>query len=124
MKNNQFIERLEEAMSTKRIKPAELARAMNVSKATISRYLSGIMQPAGQNLVKMANILDVSPAWLVGENVAGADEEYYDLINDVKAVKLTKEERDLIEQYRNAEPILRKSARIILDTSEEEPEGE
>lgn len=121
MKNSLFCERLNEALSTKRIKQAELAQKTGINKGLISRYVNGEVQPVGENLVKIAKALDVSPFWLYDiKALSEKDQALFDEYNDVQMMRLTKEERDLVEMYRNAEPILRKSARIVLRSEEKE----
>lgn len=125
MKNALFCQRLNEALSTKRIKQSELSQKTGINKGLISRYVRGEVQPIGKNLVKIAQVLDVSPFWLYGvEKLPEEDMAFFDDFNDVKPMRLTKDERDLIEMYRNAEPILRKTARMILNTTEEGDEDE
>ena len=125
MKNALFCQRLSEALSTKRIKQSELSQKTGINKGLISRYIRGEVQPIGKNLVKIAQVLDVSPFWLYGvEKLPDEDMVFFDDLNDVKPMRLTKDERDLIEMYRNAEPILRKTARTILNTTEEGDEDE
>ncbi len=52
--------RLEELKMT----PAELARRIGVSKATVSHWLNGTTGLKGENLTKAAAVLECSPTWL------------------------------------------------------------
>ena len=62
-----FRNRLAQVMLEKDIKAAELARKINVSKTTISKYLSEDNRKHAFNIVlKIAHVLDVSPEWLGG----------------------------------------------------------
>ena len=62
----QFVERLAYAMARKQINQADLARLSGISKGSISNYLSGRWAPKGNNIYKLAQVLDVSPLWLDG----------------------------------------------------------
>ena len=62
----QFAEKLAYAMARKQISQADLARLSGIGKGSISNYLSGRWAPKGNNLYKLAQVLDVSPLWLDG----------------------------------------------------------
>ena len=62
----QFAERLAYAMARKQISQADLSRLSGIGKGSISNYLSGRWAPKGNNLYKLAQVLDVSPLWLDG----------------------------------------------------------
>lgn len=61
--------RIKEAMNDKGIKQIEIAKALNVSRSTISMYCSGKIEPKRDMIYKLANILSVNPAWLMGLDV-------------------------------------------------------
>lgn len=62
----QFAERLAYAMARKQISQADLSRLSGIGKGSISNYLSGRWAPKGNNIYKLAQVLDVSPLWLDG----------------------------------------------------------
>ena len=64
----QFSERLAYAMDTKQMTQAELSRRSGISKGSISNYLSGRWSPKGENMYKLATVLDVDPLWLDGKS--------------------------------------------------------
>lgn len=75
MKNNTFnnendnkisAQRLRDAMHEAQITSAELASRSGVSKASISQYRNGTYVPSNSSAEKMANVLGVSPLWLMG----------------------------------------------------------
>lgn len=87
--------RLDKALNMTGISAADLARTSEVSKSSISQYLSGSHIPSEENATKMGNILNVNPLWLMGFNTpmktnstAEQDErlatiiDYYQLLND------------------------------------------
>lgn len=63
-----FKARLQSALDQKGMSPAYLSRLSNVSKSMISGYLKGNHEPGQLNAYKIARVLNVSPAWLIGLN--------------------------------------------------------
>ena len=61
--------RLEKALTEKIMKPIELAEKTGISQSTISQYRSGYSKPKDKRLVKIAEALQVNPAWLMGLDV-------------------------------------------------------
>ena len=61
--------RLREAMYQAEKTQADLARETGISKATLSRYLSGQFEPKQNAVNKMAIALNVSEMWLWGCDV-------------------------------------------------------
>ena len=62
-------ERLREAMKTAGKKQIELANITGLSHSTISRYLSGQMEPKSKAIMALAQALDVAEMWLYGYDV-------------------------------------------------------
>lgn len=62
-------DRLREAMNDTGKKQLDLAKATGLSHSTISRYLSGQMEPKQKAISKMAIALGVSEMWLWGYDV-------------------------------------------------------
>lgn len=62
-------ERLTEAMAAANKKQIDLAHITGLSHSTISRYLSGQVEPRQEAIIKLATALDVSEWWLWGYNV-------------------------------------------------------
>lgn len=67
--NNIFAKRLRKAMDIRGIKQVELVEVTGISKSAISQYLSGAFVPKQKNTYKLADALNVDPAWLMGKNV-------------------------------------------------------
>lgn len=61
--------RLREALDDLQMKPIELAEKAAVPKSMISYYLSGKNVPKADRVYKMAHVLGVSEAWLLGYDV-------------------------------------------------------
>ena len=67
--------RLKEAMDHVGKSQADLARETGISRATLSRYLSGQFEPKQIAVNKLANALNVSEMWLWGCDVPMAKKE-------------------------------------------------
>jgi transcriptional regulator with XRE-family HTH domain len=62
-----FGERMKRVREEKNLTLEEMARVIGVTKATLSRYESGEIKEIPLNRVEaVANILSVSPEWLIG----------------------------------------------------------
>ena len=103
--------RLQSIIYSYGIRPCDLSRATGISRALISRYLSGEYTPSTANAAKLAEILHVSPAWLRGEddienlnklteiynslNEGGKDRilEFAEILEDSERFSLTEKER-------------------------------
>ena len=66
MKPFTFTENLKAEMKSAKISQEALAKALNTTQATISRWTSGIYEPDLQTLLAICEILDVSPNVLLG----------------------------------------------------------
>lgn len=62
-------DRLREAMRTVDKKQIDLAKETGLSHSTISRYLSGQVEPRQEAIIKLATALNVSEWWLWGYDV-------------------------------------------------------
>lgn len=62
-------ERLREAMADAGKKQIDLAQETGLSHSTISRYLSGRVEPRQEATHKLAQVLNVSEMWLWGYDV-------------------------------------------------------
>lgn len=58
--------RIKIAMQAKGIKASELARLTGISKSTISCYLTERRHPTDENIERIARVLMVDEAWLLG----------------------------------------------------------
>lgn len=62
-------ERLREALNVRGKKQADLVRETGLDRGSISSYLSGKYEPKQKAIYKMARVLDVNEAWLMGYDV-------------------------------------------------------
>lgn len=67
--------RLKEALYAASKTPADLARETGLNKSTLSRYLSGAIEPKQNAIAKLASSLNVSEMWLWGYDVPMAKKE-------------------------------------------------
>ena len=61
-----FPSRLRNALELKNMKPIDLANKTGINKAIISQYLNGKYNAKQDNIFKIAKVLEVNPAWLMG----------------------------------------------------------
>jgi len=61
-----FSTRLKQAMEKKGMVQSELSALIGIGKSSISQYLSGKNEPKQPTVKKMADVLEVSEAWLSG----------------------------------------------------------
>ena len=91
-------DRLREAMSAAGKKQLDLAKATALSHSTISRYLSGQMEPKQKAVSKLATALGVSEMWLWGYDapqVRSAEQKKNDAI--VGVVSRLRKDPDFFE---------------------------
>lgn len=62
-------ERLSIAMRSRNIRQADLVEKTGINKGAVSSYLSGRYEPKRNQIIKMAEVLKVSPTWLAGFDV-------------------------------------------------------
>lgn len=62
-------DRLNEAMVLRSMTAAELSSKTGLNRSSVSRYLSGKSIPRSLAIGKMAQALNVSPAWVLGYDV-------------------------------------------------------
>lgn len=61
--------RLKKALSVRNVKQAELCAKANISKSTLSEYLSGKYEPKQDKVFIISQALNVDPVWLMGYDV-------------------------------------------------------
>ena len=62
-------DRLNEALTLRAMSAAELSDKTGLNRSSVSRYLSGKSIPRSLAIGKMAQALNVSPAWVLGYDV-------------------------------------------------------
>lgn len=62
-------DRLKEALSARGMKAIDLSEKLDISRGTISYYLSGKSAPKADRLNQICSTLNVSEAWMLGYDV-------------------------------------------------------
>lgn len=110
-------DRLKKALEIRDMTQADLVKKTGIGKSSISTYLSGSYEPKQKNTYKLAKVLNVNEAWLMGydvdierkdNSVNLSNKELklvqnYNLLNDVGKLEAQKriEELTLIDMYSN-----------------------
>lgn len=68
-KKRELKDRLREAMEIRGLRSVDIIDKTGIPKVTISYYLSGKTTPRSDKLYQIAQVLDVSEAWLLGYDV-------------------------------------------------------
>lgn len=102
---NNMKERLAQAIEESNLSRSELCSATGISRSGISQYLSGINIPRHENLVKLAEVLGVNEAWLLGYNVPKDRMvvEGYTNLNEIGKQKVREYMEDMLKIYSNEE---------------------
>ena len=95
-------ERIREAMDSKGIMQADLATSTGLNRSTISRYLSGQMEPKPKAIALLARELNVTEMWLWGYDVAKArstdQKKNDDLVKVIAQLRSDPEFFDVVSQ--------------------------
>ncbi len=81
----------------------ELGKLIGVSKVAISNYEKGIEQPKMKNLRKLTEILEITPNYILGNDIdiiCESDEVYH--------LKISKEELEILKQLRQHQKLYNK----------------
>lgn len=62
----EFKDRLEEALTMRNMKPAELSKLTGIGEGAISQYRKGAYKATQRNLEKISKVLNVPVSWLMG----------------------------------------------------------
>lgn len=91
-------DRLREALDIRGMKAIELSEKLDITRGTISCYLSGKTSPKADRLHLISKILNVSEAWLLGYDVPmNRTEEQKKNDNLVKIIAQMKKENDFFD---------------------------
>lgn len=105
-----------------------LAKKLGLSPATISRYANGLMTPKLITLYAAADIFGVDPLWLMGFDVACAQQSNSKQINlpppSITENILTEHENEVINAYRNKAEMQSAVDTLLGITQAEQKENE
>lgn len=100
MKVSTFSDRLQEMMKARHMTAIELTRRTGVPGSSFQRYVQGKSSPTLDNVEKIANALDVSVPWLIGEDAPKDPGYRYDELSHLKA-KFFDDNQDLMDAIQN-----------------------
>ena len=83
-----FSHRLSKAMQIRNIKASELSEKAHIPKSAISQYLSGLYEAKQKSIFKLASVLNVSEAWLMGLDVPMEEIKFDKFGNPVTEIPL------------------------------------
>ena len=96
----EFSYRLKKAMQIRNMKATELSEKAHIPKSAISQYLSGLYEAKQKSIFKLANVLNVSEAWLMGLDVPMEKDTFDDKKLDTISLK---------DLFKDVVPLLRDS---------------
>lgn len=95
----EFSERLKESRKQARLTQVEIAEVLGISQPAYASWERGTKKPTQENLVKIAQILNVSVDYLVGNSEEKADElDNIELLFRMNSKGLTKEEKAVFKK--------------------------
>lgn len=99
-------ERIKEARKNKNMSQQALGNLLGISKVSVCGYETGVRIPTLENFEQLLDILDLSPDYLLGRDVACVSEE-----EEAYSVKLAREDLEIIKEIKS-NPELYKLLRI------------
>lgn len=108
-------DRLSKAMKDRDMSAADLAKASNQDKASISRYLSGKTIPRQKAIKQMAKALRVDPVWLLGYDPVVSGHETETIPFTVNIDVNGKQQPIIIEVYDKLNKANRQNAVMYLN---------
>ncbi len=113
-------ERLREAMEDAGKKQIELSVETGLSHSTISRYLSGKVEPRQEAIIKLAKALGVSEWWLWGYDVPRSrtpEQQKNDALVDViKLLRIDPDFFDVVSQLAELPPEEYDSIKLLISS--------
>lgn len=104
-------DRIQKAMDLRNMRQQDIIEKAGLSSSTISQYLSGRNKPKQDNIYRLATVLNVNPAWLMGydttiewkdnEMVTRREKEFLDavrLLDDEDKARIMERVSVLLEQ--------------------------
>lgn len=94
-----FAERLKELRKEGHLTQVELAKRLGIGQSSYADWERGKKNPTQENLVKIAQILDVSIDYLVGNSEEKSDElDNIELLFRMNSKGLTEEEKEIFKK--------------------------
>lgn len=80
-----FATTLQKLLIEKNMKQSELSRLTKINKSSISEYLSGNYQPKYKNILKIAEVLNVSPTIFLEDTTKDIDIKHLPILGKIAA---------------------------------------
>ena len=94
-----FAERLKELRKQAHLTQVELAKRLGIGQSSYADWERGKKKPTQENLVKIAQILDVSIDYLVGNSEEKSDElDNIELLFRMNSKGMTEEEKEVFKR--------------------------
>ena len=94
-----FAERLKELRKQAHLTQVELAKRLGIGQSSYADWERGKKKPTQENLVKIAQVLNVSIDYLVGNSEDKSDELYnIELLFRMNSKGLTEEEKEIFKK--------------------------
>lgn len=119
-----FAERLKELRKQAHLTQVELAKRLGIGQSSYADWERGKKKPTQENLVKIAQVLNVSIDYLVGNSEEKSDElDNIELLFRMNSKGLTEEEKEifrkeLIEFMEERKKAFNKGYRWVIDITE------
>lgn len=95
----EFSERLKKLRKKARLTQVDIARKLGISQQAYASWERGIKKPTQENLVKIAQVLNVSVDYLVGNSEERTDElDNIELLFRMNSKGLTDEEKEIFKK--------------------------
>ena len=95
----EFAERLKTLRKQVKLTQAQIAEKLNISQQAYDSWERGVKKPTQENLVKIAQILNVSVDYLVGNSEEKSDElDNIELLFRMNSKGLTEEEKEIFKK--------------------------
>lgn len=117
----EFAERLKTLRKQVKLTQAQIAEKLNISQQAYASWERGVKKPTQENLVKIAQVLNVSVDYLVGNSEEKLDElNNIELLFRMNSKGLTEEEKEifkkeLIEFMEERKKAFRKNYQVIYE---------
>ena len=94
-----FAERLKTLRKQVKLTQAQIAEKLNISQQAYASWERGVKKPTQENLVKIAQVLNVSIDYLVGNSEEKSDElDNIELLFRMNSKGLTDEEKEIFKK--------------------------
>jgi transcriptional regulator with XRE-family HTH domain len=114
-------ERVQKALNSAGLKPADLARKSGVGQGRISLIINGeTPNPRADTISKLATALGVNVGWLLTGHVDARGEEGREALEGYTGSRISGEEQRLLDAWHHASEEIRRAALTMLENSAKE----